>query len=101
MFTGEVRTAAAHEMARQATDRLSMLESDHSRLVNQVDARFAVLSEFNDWVLNKSEEDWIEITGSYCLVYCLITRYKFYFVLTLNPSCLVRLTFLFKLWPLE
>ena len=65
--TGDVRTAAAHELARQTSDRVSMLESDHSRMVIQVDNRHASLSEFNDWVMNKSEEDWLEITG--CLLF--------------------------------
>ena len=58
-----MRTAAAHELARQASDRVSMLEVDHSRLVRQLDGRYASLCEFNDWVQNKSDEDWIEITG--------------------------------------
>ena len=60
---GEVRTSSAYELARQAHDRVSLLEVGHQRLVAETDTRFASSSEFDDWVLNRSEEDWIEISG--------------------------------------
>ena len=58
-----MRTAAAHELARQTSDRVSMLKVDHLRLVRQINGSYASMCEFNDWVQNKSDEDWIEITG--------------------------------------
>ena len=65
---GEARTTQAFELARQAHDRVSLLEHGHHRLFDQSEFRFAVNAEFNDWVVNRSEEDWIEISGS--LHYC-------------------------------
>ena len=64
---GDARTNAAYELAREANDRVSLLEHDHYRLSGQSDSRFAANAEFNDWVVNRSEEDWIEISGSYLL----------------------------------
>ena len=62
-FPGESRTGAALELARQAHDRVSLLEHGHTRLSNEVDSRFAASSEFDDWVTNRAEEDWLEISG--------------------------------------
>ena len=53
----------AYEAARQAQDRVALLESDHSRLSHQVDTQYAASQEFEDFMLNRSNEDWIEITG--------------------------------------
>ena len=63
-LTGEKRALSTCESARRTNDRLTLLECDHSRLVVQTDARFAESQEFEDFVQNRSEEDWIEITGS-------------------------------------
>ena len=60
----DVRASAAHELARQTHDRVALLECDHSRLASQVDTRYAAAQEFEDFVTNKSDEDWIEITGT-------------------------------------
>jgi hypothetical protein len=49
--------------ARETQDRLSYLENDHSRLAKVVDTKIAENAEFDDWVTNRSEEDWIVITG--------------------------------------
>jgi len=51
------------ELARQNQDRIIYLERDHSRLVSVVDDKLATSAEFDDWTLNRSEEDWIVITG--------------------------------------
>ena len=61
---GDARVVAAYELARHAQDRVSLLEQDHSRFVSKSDSRHAVSAEFDDWVLNRSEEDWLEISGS-------------------------------------
>ena len=50
-------------MARETRDRVCLLESDHSRLSGQVDSRYASSQEFEDFLLNRAEEDWVEITG--------------------------------------
>ena len=60
---GEARVSYAIEMSRLTQDRVALLENDHSRLIGQVDSRFAAGQEFEDYMLNKAEEDWIEITG--------------------------------------
>ena len=60
--------SAIHEVTRQTQDRLVFLEVDHSRLAGQVDARYAENQEFEDFVQNRSEEDWLEITGDYFIV---------------------------------
>ena len=62
---GDVRTSRALEVARHAQDRVCLLEGDHARLAHQSDARHAANQEFEDYVLNRSDEDWLEITG-YC-----------------------------------
>ena len=62
-FTGNVRTASALEAVRHVQDRVCLLEGDHRRLANQFDTRFAAAQEFEDFVLNKADEDWIEVTG--------------------------------------
>ena len=75
------------ELARQTHDRVSLLETDHSRLAKATDSRFASSSEFDDWVLNRSEEDWIEISGKgiilpYHAMYVLsIRRHRTSFVI--------------------
>ena len=50
-------------MASQTQDRVSLLENSHFRLADKFDSRYASSQEFEDFMMNKSEEDWIEITG--------------------------------------
>jgi hypothetical protein len=57
------KQAIGSELARQTSDRLTYLESDHCRLVKVVDTKLAESSEFDDYMLNRSEEDWLVITG--------------------------------------
>ena len=40
-----------------------MLEVDHFRLASQVNKKSAADAEFNEWVLNRSEENWLTIAG--------------------------------------
>ena len=51
------------ETSRSNRDRIVMLEHDHCRLASQVRYKVAADSEFNDWVLNRSEESWLTISG--------------------------------------
>ena len=63
IVSGDVRTAFALESARQAQDRVGLLETDHHRLSQVTDVRYAAAQEFEDYMMNRSDEDWIEITG--------------------------------------
>ena len=63
LVAGDQRTAFALETARQAQDRVGLLECDHSRLSRQTDVRFAAAQEFEDFMLNRADEDWVEVTG--------------------------------------
>ena len=58
--------SATCEFARQTRDRLTFLEIGHSQLVRQVDDRYAASQEFEDFIQNRSEEDWVEVTGEIC-----------------------------------
>ena len=78
-FIGEARVSHALEVARQTQDRVSLLENDHSRLVGQVDSRYAAGQEFEDYMLNKAEEDWIEITGLFLAF--LVDMWSFIWIL--------------------
>ena len=57
------RSETVHEAVRYHDDRLAYLEHDHANLSGRVNHKIAVDAEFSDWVLNKSEEDWISIRG--------------------------------------
>ena len=46
---------------RHHEDRMSFLEHRHVHLLGRVDHKVAVDSEFDDWVLNRSEEDWLVV----------------------------------------
>ena len=61
--TSDVQQADVAETARANHDRITLLEHDHVRLSRQVDLKVATDSEFNDWVINRSEEDWVTIRG--------------------------------------
>ena len=51
------------ESSRSNTDRIVLLEHDHSRLVGQVNDKIAADAEFDDWMTNRSDEDWLTISG--------------------------------------
>ena len=61
--SSEVQHFDVAETARANRDRITLLEHDHVRLSRQIDLKVAYDSEFNDWVTNRSEEDWVNITG--------------------------------------
>lgn len=51
------------ESVRQNDDRVSYLENRHGGLQKQVDSRTAADAEFTDWMINRSEEDWLSVQG--------------------------------------
>ena len=51
------------ESVRQNNDRVSYLENRHGGLQQQVDRRTAIDAEFPDWMINRSEEDWLTVQG--------------------------------------
>ena len=51
------------ESVRQNNDRVSYLENRHGGLQQQVDRRTAIDAEFSDWMINRSEEDWLTVQG--------------------------------------
>ena len=62
-MSGEAQFAQVRENVRHHDDRMAFIENRHSQLQNQVDLKVAVDSEFNDWMLNRSEEDWLTVKG--------------------------------------
>ena len=54
---------SVEESVRQCKDRVSYLENRHGGLQRQVDFKSAQDAEFSDWMINRSEEDWMVITG--------------------------------------
>ena len=59
----EVKISSVQEAVRHHDDRLAYLENRHGSLSAHHDLKQAVHAEFSDWMLNKSEEDWVTITG--------------------------------------
>ena len=51
------------ETSRSNRDRIVMLEHDHFRLALQVNRKVAADAEFSEWVLNRSEENWLTISN--------------------------------------
>ena len=51
------------ETVRQSNDRVAYLESRHGGLQRQVDHKTASDAELTDWMLNRSEEDWMVVGG--------------------------------------
>ena len=58
-----VQSGAAQETVRRHDDRLAYLESSHGHLVKRVDLKTAADADFDDMVVNRSEEDWLTILG--------------------------------------
>ena len=59
----DARLSHVQEVGRQHDDRLTYLENRHGQLAKRFDLRIASESEFNDWVTNRSEEDWLTFNG--------------------------------------
>ena len=55
--------AQVQEQVRHHEDRMSYLENRHSGLQQQVCHKIAVDAEFNDWLQNRNDEDWMVIQG--------------------------------------
>ena len=51
------------EAVRRHDDRLAYLENDHAVLTKRVDVKAATDAEFDDWVINRNDEDWLTILG--------------------------------------
>ena len=51
------------ETMRQSNDRVAYLESRHGGLQKQVDHKTAADAELADWMINRSEEDWLTVAG--------------------------------------
>ena len=62
-LTSEVQLAQVQEQVRHHEDRVSYLENRHGGLQRQTDSKIAVDAEFDDWMRNKNDEDWIVIKG--------------------------------------
>ena len=59
----ESQLVQVQEQVRHHEDRMSYLESRHGSLQRQVSFKVAIDSEFDDWVTNRSDEDWFSISG--------------------------------------
>ena len=59
----EVQLVAVQELSRTHGDRLTYLEHDHNTLQMDYSLKAAVDAEFSDWVENRSDEDWINVSG--------------------------------------
>ena len=51
------------EVCRHHDDRISYLEHRHENLNGRLNIKTAKDSEFDDWMTNRSEEDWVTIQG--------------------------------------
>ena len=62
--SSEVQLVDVKESCRSNSDRLAYLEHRHERVDDRLDLKVAADAEFNDWVLNRSEEDWFMLQGA-------------------------------------
>ena len=60
---GDAQLSLVRESVRQHDDRMAYLENRHNRLIDVTNLRAAVDAEFDDFVMNRSEEDWFTISG--------------------------------------
>ena len=59
----EQQLMSVRESVRHHDDRLAYIENRHGSFEKRADTRVASDAEFDDWMLNRSEEDWLVITG--------------------------------------
>ena len=59
----EVKLGHVAENVRRHDDRLAYLESRHGCLSQKSSLKIAEAAEFKDWVINRSELDWLTILG--------------------------------------
>ena len=62
-LSSDEKVTSVVESSRSNLDRIVLMEHDHARLVEQVDLKVASDSEFNDWLTNRADEDWLTISG--------------------------------------
>ena len=60
---GDAQLSLVRESVRQLDDRMAYQENRHNRLNDVTNLRAAVDAEFNDFIMNRSEEEWFSITG--------------------------------------
>ena len=60
----EAQLYRVNEICRHHDDRIVFLEQRHIGLDDRVSVKTAADAEFHDWVLNRSEEDWLTIIGA-------------------------------------
>ena len=61
--SSDVKISSVQESVRRHEDRLSYLECRHGDLTSRNDLKFAADAEFSDWMINRSNEDWLTILG--------------------------------------
>ena len=59
----DLKIAHVQESVRVHDDRLAYLENRHGHLAGKVSTKMAAEAEFSDWVVNRSEENWVTILG--------------------------------------
>ena len=59
----DAKISTVQEAVRHHDDRLVYLENRHDRLSTHHDLKVAINAEINDWMLNRSEEDWFTVMG--------------------------------------
>ena len=62
-LSGDAQLLQVRETVHHHADRFVYLENRHNRLQEVSSLKAAVDAEFNDWILNRSEEDWFTISG--------------------------------------
>ena len=62
-LSGPAQFLEIKESVRHHEDRMVFLESNASEMQKRVSRKIAIDSEFNDWVTNKSDEDWMVVRG--------------------------------------
>ena len=61
--SGNAQFGSVKETVRTHDDRMTYIENRHVHLQQRVDLKIAIDAEFNDWVQNRSEEDWLVVQG--------------------------------------
>ena len=61
--THDQQLASVKESVRQHNDRMAYLESRQVGFVRQANTKVAADAEFDDFMLNRSEEDWLVVQG--------------------------------------
>ena len=62
-MSGTAQFNQVKETVRHHEDRMVFLENRNQQLQQRVSRKIAVDAEFDDWVTNRSEEDWLVIRG--------------------------------------